>query len=526
MAVNCTALVALTKINGMTVSDARFEVDNATLPQGTVVKGAQFSFPVRWNLTTETVKNSENASYGSVTPGIKSTPLTIFTTNAVAGYASQFPLSLSGNQISQRAFFDLGPTTVDFGGIVLGQAGDEAPEVLSPLTLMNRGQNSLTIVGYAYTFDEATDPDAVWVNATFADGVWNLGDGFTSTELPALGTVMAGGQQTSVQLTFDAEDGVGSYLSYFQVYTTGGNRFTILEGSASTAPVAELTISTSEGGWLPPSNTLMDFGPVQPGKSKELKIRICNKGGSVLSISKSKPPLGQIRATLPGIELHESQQIPVNECANGSVVFNPNPEQVNIPDFVLQNTWTLNTDDLDFGVKVINITGVVHDRQVGPLFSNNATARYTYLGCYKDSPRLLPVVPYPSGVQENGRCQQACFDAGYAFAGTEYQQECYCGNKPPEGYRFNSESDQRCTFTCTNDTTQACGGEGGYISIFYDQSKFSPTPQQFDQTYGATAVIPKTVSNYSYVGCYSEGNGVRALAGKNVAQVKGIGGSL
>lgn len=40
--VNCTALVAITSIDGMTVGDARFEVANSTLPQGAVAQGAAF----------------------------------------------------------------------------------------------------------------------------------------------------------------------------------------------------------------------------------------------------------------------------------------------------------------------------------------------------------------------------------------------------------------------------------------------------------------------------------------------------
>lgn len=58
----------------------------------------------------------------------------------------------------------------------------------------------------------------------------------------------------------------------------------------------------------------MDFGTVAPGSSSSLEIRICDVGGSVLTISKSKPPLGVIRASAPGIDLHESQQIPVQQC--------------------------------------------------------------------------------------------------------------------------------------------------------------------------------------------------------------------
>lgn len=158
--VNCTALIAVTSINGMTVGDARFEVSNSTLPQGPIAQGAKFSFPVRWNLTTAVVKDTPGASFGSVTPGIKTTPLTIFTTNGIPNYATVFPLSLSGNEVSSAAYFDFTPNTVDFGGLVLGVEGENPSSELT-FTLANKGLGDLTILGYAYTYDEATDSGAV-----------------------------------------------------------------------------------------------------------------------------------------------------------------------------------------------------------------------------------------------------------------------------------------------------------------------------------------------------------------------------
>lgn len=520
--VTCTALIALNNIIGMSTGDARFEVSNSTLPQGAVKAGATFSFPVRWNLTTEVVANTPGASYGNVSPGIKTTPLTIFTNNAVAGYATIFPISLTGNEVSSAPYLSQSPNTVDFGGLVLGVAGEQPTSTL-PFTLSNLGQQSLTILGYAYTTDEVDDPAANYTNATVTNGVWDLGAGFTATSLPVVGSTIAAGTSVSVELTFSAVNGVGQYLSYFAAYTNGGNGLTILEGSASTAPVANFSISTPEGGWV---NTLtMDFGAVAPGQSANRTIRICNQGGSVLTVSKSKPPLGVIRAAVPGVDLHESQQIPVNTCATGMVIFAPLTEPPNVPDYQVTNTWTLNTDDLNFGVHEVQMVGTVHDRVVGPQYANGS-ARYLYLGCYEDfpGPRLEPNAPYAGNAQnENGMCQTACLKAGYAFAGTEYMQECWCGNTVPPGKRYHPESDLLCTFSCTGDSTQACGGNGGYLSLYYDSSKFTPTNDTFNNTNtggGASTGGPITVNstgNYNYVGCYSEGTNGRALTAKNVA---------
>lgn len=523
--VNCTTNIAVT-LTGLTVGDSTFQVSNSSLPPGQLSAGKSFSIPVTWNLTNVVVTNAENASAPEVYPGVKSTPLTIYTTNGVQGYTNSFPVSLVGNEVSQAAYLDFTPYTVDFGGLVLGVSGED-PSTTMTAEIANLGLSPMTILGYAWTMDSATDPNAVWTNSTpDSNGTWNLGLGFTSTTLLPLNSTLNGGQSQIVNLVFNAANGTGDYVSYFQVYTTGGSSFVILEGSASTAPIANFSISTPEGGWLPPTDLNMDFGPVMPGNTSSLVIQICNQGGSVLEVTKSKPPSGVIRAAYPGVDFAEGMNIAVGACSTGTVLFQPNEEQVNIPDIVVENTWTLNTNDLTFGVHVVNITGTVHDRQVGLLYTNNGSAQYIYLGCYQDgNPRLLPGEPYNPGLQDNGRCIEACYAAGYIFAGTEFQDECWCGNAAPPGYLYNPESADLCTYTCTNDSTQACGGNGGYISVFYDQSRFAPNNQTFNTTKPLPPSTVTSIGNYSWVGCYSEGTNGRALTSKSVA-APAAGGSV
>ena len=71
-----------------------------------------------------------------------------------------------------------------------------------------------------------------------------------------------------------------------------------------------------------------------------------------------------------------------------------------------------------------------------------------------------------------------------------------------------------CTFSCSGDPNDQCGGVGGYLSVYYDPTKYTPG--------GADPVTsgPVTVnvsSNYNYIGCYSEGTNGRALSGKTPA---------
>lgn len=251
----------------------------------------------------------------------------------------------------------------------------------------------MTVLGYAYTTDDIDD-DPNFTNTTLVDGVWDLGVGFTAATLPAVGSQIDPNTAISIDSTFDPVNGIGSYNSYWQVWSTGGTVNIILEGSASTAPVANFSISNGEGGWLPPANLLMDFGDVAPGSSSSRQIRICNSGGSALEIDKSKPPNGVFHISDPS-ELHESQQIAPGDCAYGTVLMVANTEQYNEPDLAINNTWTLNTNDLNFGVHVVEIMGTVVSNKVGPVNSTGETV-YWYLGCFQEStsgPRLFPNEP-------------------------------------------------------------------------------------------------------------------------------------
>ena len=418
--VTCKANIAVTSVNGATVGDLHFIVDNGTLPQGPVAAGTVFSFPVTWDLRNTTLKSTPNATYGNISPGVKSTALTLYTTNGVNGYSTVFPISLTGNEVSQKAYLTVAPITVDYGGAVLTN-GSNAPTVSRPFVISNAGLSPMTILGYAYQNSTGGPFTNVTKNTA---GVYDLGLGFTSANLPAVGTILQNGTSISVDTVFNPVTGVGSYASYLYTWSNGGSSENTLVGSASTAPKANFSISTSEGGWLPGGNLIMDFGKVAPASSSSLKIRICNEGGSVLSISKSKPPNGVFHIDDPA-QLHEAQQISVGDCAYGVVLYNPLPTEYNHADVVNNNTWTLNTNDLNFGVHVVQIQGTVISHKVGPS-NSTGQAVYTYLGCYRDNTngKLLSNAPYAGPNTTNDYCQNLCVKNGYVFAGSEYQNEC------------------------------------------------------------------------------------------------------
>lgn len=70
-------------------------------------------------------------------------------------------------------------------------------------------------------------------------------------------------------------------------------------------------------------------------------------------------------------------------------------------------------------------------------------------------------------------CLQACKEGGYAFAGVEYSQECYCGVVLGNGTAKVDESN--CQMTCNGNTTELCGGAANlYLYVAEDLLSTDP----------------------------------------------------
>lgn len=450
------------------MADPAFQALNSSLPQGSLAAGDKFSFPVTWNLTQANIEDAQGASFGSVAPGVKSSSVVIFTNNAVPQFSNSLPISVQGNEVSNLPFLAVSPAEVDMGGIVIGGPG-AATGLDSSFILSNVGLQPLTITGYGYTDD--TEPPVQYTNVTFGENS-QIGELFTSSDLPAVGTIVPPGSSLTIPIKFKATE-VGNYQNIFQIWSDGGNKNILFTGSATTAPIAELAVETSEHGWDP--SGIMDFGDVLAGTIQTRRIRICNTGGSALLIAKSKPPIQtELQAENPTSDLHEGQIIAVNDCAYGPIDISSTPESPNVPDHVVSDTWTLNTDDLNFGVHEVKISANIVSRRLGPTNADGSPI-FQYLGCYYDGQgRNLLKLFNLGAANDNDACQRQCYLNNYRFAGTEYHTECWCGNTPPTSAKYTPVSAKKCTFGCANDTTQACGGDGTYNSIYYNATSYKP----------------------------------------------------
>ncbi|KAF9873872.1 hypothetical protein CkaCkLH20_08606 [Colletotrichum karsti] len=460
--VNCKANVALAQVNGCTTADPSFKCFNSTLPQGAVAAGTSFPVNVTWDLSDPSLR---------IVPGLLSSALTI-SVSPPAEYAPSVLVSLQGTVVKQGAFLTATPSDVAFGRLVLR----DTPDGLTGSALIqNVGNGTLTFTGFAWQTNSSD-----YANFT-SDG--SLGSGFSSSNFPTVGSTLGAGKSLTVALRFLRQT-PGSYISKITIWSNGGTAVLTLSASVNEAPVVSFELANGAGGWDVLSNYSVAFGNVLAGALVDKQIRVCNKGGGPLTITISKPPSGsQLFALNPNSELTEGTQVVGGSCAIGSVGIHAAPVQPNHPAQALRASWTLSTDGLNSttgqnsGRHDIFFEGTVVSKQVGPLLTNG-TARYQWVGCFRDTTNLgrnLQVSVNTAAQQKTNtlqQCQGICNDRGYILSGVQYHQECWCGGSIKNPSTYEDESLNLCTFDCTGDDTQACGGDNGHMSLYADISAF------------------------------------------------------
>ncbi|KAF6822223.1 WSC domain-containing protein-like protein 3 [Colletotrichum plurivorum] len=462
LTVSCKANVGLSQISGCSVADPTWKCANSTLPQGAVAAGTSFSLNVTWDLSDPTVR---------VVPGFLSSALTL-SVSPPAEYASTVVVSLQGTVVKQGAFLSATPSDIAFGRLVLRDSPDG---LTGSALLQNIGNGTLTFTGFAWQTNTSD-----YANFT-SNG--DLGSGFSSTNFPAVGSTLEAGASLTVALRFMRQT-PGSYISKITIWSNGGTGLLTLSASVNEPPTVTFELADGSGGWNPLSDYKVSFGNVPAGGLVDKQIRVCNRGGAPLTITISKPPATpQLFALNPNHELTEGTQVTAGSCAIGSVGIHAAPVQPNHPSQPLRALWTLSTDGLDpvtgeaSGLHNIVFNGTVVAKQVGPLLSNG-TARYQWVGCFQDTTNLgrnLQVSVNNAAQQRTNtlqQCQGLCLDRGYILSGVQYHQECWCGGNIRNPSTYRDESLNLCTFDCTGDDTQACGGDYGHMSLYADATQF------------------------------------------------------
>lgn len=105
-------------------------------------------------------------------------------------------------------------------------------------------------------------------------------------------------------------------------------------------------------------------------------------------------------------------------------------------------------------------------------------------------------------------CTASCASRGFSYAGVEYGQECWCGNKA----NLNSAPESECNVRCAGDQWSFCGG--GYRIQIYKAAGASTTTAAPTVTAAPTPFPANSLpSGWTALGCHVDSGSSRALNG-------------
>lgn len=110
--------------------------------------------------------------------------------------------------------------------------------------------------------------------------------------------------------------------------------------------------------------------------------------------------------------------------------------------------------------------------------------------------RAFPTQIYANSSNTQSLCATACQQRGYKYSGTEYGNECWCGQSLPT----TAATSLDCSSSCAGDSTQKCGGSFR-LSVTEDTA--------WKQTFFARA----SYGTWNLMSCYQDNvNSKRTLA--------------
>ncbi|KAK3075865.1 hypothetical protein LTR53_000438 [Teratosphaeriaceae sp. CCFEE 6253] len=154
------------------------------------------------------------------------------------------------------------------------------------------------------------------------------------------------------------------------------------------------------------------------------------------------------------------------------------------------------------------------------------------VGCWNDTvgSRSLRYQQYGIASVNVQTCTAACKKAGYSLAGVEYGSECYC-DKAPQNYGGPAvDGSVGCNMPCQGRPDQVCGGPGR-LNVYQFNATVLPATATTSSAAGEATTPPaggdgggttpsptpsssvnsSAIAPFAYQGCYTEGNGGRAI---------------
>lgn len=456
--ITCIANIAVIVTNLNSTGNPSFGVKDVPSVPRAVGAGQQFSF---------------EAYFNPKAIGLISVDLAITTTNGVAGYNTQTPISLRGIGQSVDGLLQNSPITLAFAPAI-AEAG--AVGVSQTASFTNLGDSSLTIKGIQYSSTSDVGP---FIPAAKTSAGPRMGP-FTFIDLPS---TIPGNSTKIVTVHFDTTKS-GNFAAYLKIQSDGGTIDFDVVGTSGSAPIAQLEFqATDAAGWVGyhPGKSFT-FGSVTEDTTRSLKMRLKNNapsGSARLSITVSKPPfgLGGLIEANNDVDLSEGTTLAPGDSATANIYCSVPKAQRNTDPYQAIAYWTLNVNDPNFGKQVIKFDCLGVSEQAPPLQSNGVGV-YRYIGCFKEdnTSRQLQTQIYSDPGNDIAKCIAACTSKSYIFCGAQYKKECWGGSTIPKQKVDNSN----CNFPCAGNAKQICGGNGAgidgdgtYISLFADSSRFS-----------------------------------------------------
>ena len=149
---------------------------------------------------------------------------------------------------------------------------------------------------------------------------------------------------------------------------------------------------------------------------------------------------------------------------------------------------------------------------------------YNWYGCQTEATGVRALngkVPLTGAAVTLEACQAYC--QGYTYFGTEYSDECYCGNSFNAGSISATSTD--CSMTCAANTLEFCGGPNRlsvYVMNGTSTSSSGASGVSTSATTGSAPAPPTptgptqpaNIGPYIWYGCQTEATGARALDDK------------
>ncbi|KAA1470743.1 copper radical oxidase [Dentipellis sp. KUC8613] len=147
-----------------------------------------------------------------------------------------------------------------------------------------------------------------------------------------------------------------------------------------------------------------------------------------------------------------------------------------------------------------------HHKRQGDVIPTDLPGNWSSLGCYTDNPgaRTLSSASFVSTDNMTVEsCVSFCDSQAFIFAGVEFAQECYCGDRLENGGTNATASD--CSTPCSGNATETCGA-GGRLSLYWSGAQPPPPP-----------IIAPSSGLWKSLGCFNDSADRALSVGMNVA---------